>query len=351
MRILTLILMSHSLVGMAFAASLSLGTWNVANNPTTAIDDGFFGTIISEMGGFSILGLNETNTDSSLRFRNLVHSTLGVSSYDYEISSAAGGDRVGVIYDTSQVTLISSTEITSPSLTRPIYRGLFSPVGTASTLDDFYFYSAHFKSGSTGADATQRGIEAGILRNDIAGLGSSNYVLSGDLNVLGASETAWTSLLAGGLGQLFDPVNASGEWRDNAAYLSLHTQDPSSAMDDRFDFVLASSSFFTGSPYDYINGSYQTIGNDGTHTLNGAITTGSGDSTLLTALANASDHLPVFASFNIGIIATPEPSSTLLILFSGLVIRFLRSVLREQPSVEYEPVVRPRIQDPLTIYE
>jgi hypothetical protein len=120
----------------------------------------------------------------------------------------------------------------------------------------------------------------------------------GDFNMQGSEESAYANFLAGGNAQLFDLGNAAGHWNDNEAYKSLHSQDPMSTMDDRFDIQFASGEFFDGLGLEYIANSYHVFGNNGTHALNMPITDGTGASpTVLDALAAASDHLPVVADY------------------------------------------------------
>lgn len=79
-------------------------------------------------------------------------------------------------------------------------------------------------------------------------------------------------------------------------------------MDDRFDFQLISVELTDGNGIDYVAGSFRVFGNNGSHTLNSGITTGTGASTnVLNALANATDHLPVVADFEIAGTTPPVP--------------------------------------------
>lgn len=62
------------------------------------------------------------------------------------------------------------------------------------------------------------------------------------------------------------------------------------------------------------------FGNNGTHTLNQSITTGTGASPeVLQALTEASDHLPIFATFDF----VPEPSSSLMLALGSFLL-FIR---------------------------
>ena len=78
-----------------------------------------------------------------------------------------------------------------------------------------------------------------------------------------------------------------------------------------------SDELFDGEGLELIQGSYTVFGTNGTHDLNGLITTGTGASPdTLTALADFSDHLPVFSDFSF--VAVPEPSSTIALAVVGL---------------------------------
>ena len=119
-----------------------------------------------------------------------------------------------------------------------------------------------------------------------------------------------------GNGQAFDVAESSGEWRDNAAFTSLHTQNPGAAMDDRFDLMFVTEEMLDDTGLDYITDSYRVFGNNGTHTLNSTVDTGTGAaSNVLAALASASDHLPIVADY----IVIPEPSSFFL-TFLGVIL-------------------------------
>src|SRR5690606_1202320 len=102
-----------------------------------------------------------------------------------------------------------------------------------------------------------------------------------------------------------------GQAVDPATFTKLyHTQSPATAlafpgqvlggMDDRFDFQLITGELQDNEGMSQLAGSYRTFGNDGTHTTNGAITTGTGAAAnVLTALAQSSDHLPVVADYQL----------------------------------------------------
>ena len=142
--------------------------------------------------------------------------------------------------------------------------------------------------------------------------------------MLGSSEGAWSNMLAEGNGQAFDAADASGEWRDNAAFLKLHTQNPRSNMDDRFDLQFVTGELTDGIELEYVADSFHVFANDGTHTLGAAINTNTGASSpVLSALISASDHLPVVADYLI-----PEPGSLTVLWFGTWAILACRTRYR-----------------------
>ena len=174
------------------------------------------------------------------------------------------------------------------------------------------------------ADENTRLSEANIIRTDADNLGNVNVIYGGDFNWNSSDErganvdSAWDLIVDDGIGQGFDAfdttnVSGAGDWRDNENFKALHTQDPGGSMDDRFDVQFVSNELFDGTGLELLQGSYRVFGNNGTHDLNGLITTGTGASfDVLMVLANFSDHLPVMSDFEFH--AVPEPSSFVLLL-------------------------------------
>ncbi len=295
--------------------------WNTLNGPNDATGDANFSTVFQAIGNetvqgntqpISILALQETDPpgpggDSIGRIDSIMNSLYPLSNYQFYVTPVdGGGDSTGFVYDTTSVSLLEAVQVGGGTLTHNVSRGKFRPDGTAGA-SDFYVYSIHLKSGSTGADATLRGSEAAFLRADADALGEgANVLFVGDFNMQGSSEAAYSAFVAAGAGQLQDVANAPGAWNNNPAFKSLHTQDPQSTMDDRFDIQFASGEFFNGVGLDYVSNSYHVFGNNGTHTFDMPITTGTGASVdILNALVAASDHLPVVADYQI-IVSTPN---------------------------------------------
>ena len=213
----------------------------------------------------------------------------------------------------------------------------FRPMGYDSN-SDFYLYSSHFKAGDTATDQMRRLAESQTIRFDSDALPAGTPILyTGDFNIQSSSEGMYTTLLAPGNGQAFDPINAPGTWHNNAGFAAIHTQAPLVAppgsltgggMDDRFDFQLVTGTVTDGEGMSYIGTgvpntsvapsqhSYHAFGNNGTtynSDINNASNTalpiseynpdiGAGEpsrATVLNSLATASDHLPVVADYQL----------------------------------------------------
>ncbi len=153
-----------------------------------------------------------------------------------------------------------------------------------------------------------------IIRDDADNLGiNANIIYAGDFNMHGSSEGAWINVTASGDGQGFDAANAPGQWRDDPVFKALHTQDPRTNMDDRFDFQFVSGELLDDVGLDFIDGSFRVFGNDGTHTLGDSISTGTGATTVvLAALEDNSDHLPVVVDYYIPLAGESSCSADLV---------------------------------------
>jgi hypothetical protein len=185
-------------------------------------------------------------------------------------------------------------------------------------------YAVHLKpddwNGSSGGiyyytgdqGVTDRATEISYLLYDIEHNLSSNdnFIVVGDFNTNSPSEGAYTSLLYNQGGYFHDPANDSPQhltdnnW--NATYWDPALSWSSRGLDYRFDMILVSANVWNGSKgVVYKTGSYTVDGN----------TNGSGPGSS-SDLYLASDHLPVYATFNF----TDNPSPVELVSFSAKVI-------------------------------
>lgn len=306
-------------------AVMRIVDWNTLNGPGDAVDDANFQTIFQAIGNetvagntqrIDILALQETDPPgpgggSIDRVQSILNGLYPTANYELVVTAVdGGGDSTGFVFDTTSVSLLESTPVGAGTLTHNVVRGKFRPADTFGE-SDFYVYSIHLKSGTTGSDATLRGSEAALLRADADSLNEgANVLFVGDFNMKGSSETAYANLTAAGPAQLIDVGNTPGNWFNDPAFKLLHSQDPQSTMDDRFDIQFATSEVFDGLGFEYIASSYHVFGNNGTHTFDGPITTGTGASVaVLNALFAASDHLPVVADYQV-VVSTPKARIT-----------------------------------------
>lgn len=297
---------------------IRLVDWNTLNRPNDEIDAANFATIFAAIGNetlagntkrLDILAVQETDpatppgNNSIGQIEASLDGLYPSTNYASVVSSVdGGGDSTGFVYDTATVSLLESVEVAPGSLTHKVLRGKFRPAATFGE-SDFYVYSIHLKSGDMASDVDQRVSESLVLRNDADSLGEgANVLFVGDFNMKTSSEGAYSNFLASGAAQLTDLAGpgAAGNWIDNPAFKLLHSQDPGAAMDDRFDILFGSGELADGVGFEHVDNSYRVFGNDGSHTLNAPITTGTGyDPAILSALAAASDHLPVMADFEV----------------------------------------------------
>jgi len=177
--------------------------------------------------------------------------------------------------------------------------------------------STHLKAGDTPQDILERKAMVDSLMKHLNTLNTSgNYLLLADLNFYGASESGFQALINHSNPNIrfYDPINQIGEWHENQAFRFYHTQStrtsgngcPSTGgMDDRFDFILASSPIVNG-PHKhvkYIPNSYKTPGQDGQR-FNGSLINPvnySAPSSIITAMYELSDHLPVLLDLQVGL--------------------------------------------------
>ena len=277
-----------------------------------------------------ILLLEEQSTlaTTTAAYVDLLNGIYGAGTYARGLlqGSTTGGGRPAVVYNTHTVQLVAESQASTASSTggpRATLRYQFRPLGYDSAAD-FYVYASHFKAVNDADSAQRRGVEAAEIRADADALGEGTLAIyAGDLNFYRSSEIGFQTLVAPGAGQAFDPVDQVGSWTNSSAYRDVHTQSPvtsavfpgqvTGGLDDRFDFQLVTGEVLDGRGFDYISGSYWALGNTGTHSLNGALSTGSvsalqawlpgytsqDSAAVIDALMAASDHLPVVADYQL----------------------------------------------------
>jgi hypothetical protein len=201
------------------------------------------------------------------------------------------------------------------------------------TQDILIIYVAHFKAGDTQSDESTREQEVMRLRiyTDQLSAGT-NFIVVGDFNLYRATEPAYIRLLdQTNPGYFLDPANRYGNWHASSNFSDVHTQSTRvvqlpdggsiGGLDDRFDFILVSQSLKSLGGVDYVEGTYRAYGNDGQHFNQQIVNPPYPISEQIAfALHDVSDHLPVVAEFDFGVvndIETIDPSTLSFYLYQN----------------------------------
>ena len=298
-----------------------------------------------------IITLEETTSNSTTVapiVTNLNSYYSGIAVYaqsSYQATQSGSNDDGNgpnaLVYNTSTLNLLASVGVGTPEGSengeyRQVVRYEFQPVGDSGSTGIFYVYVSHMKSGTTSEDATDRGEEATIIRDDEASLPAAASVLyTGDLNSA-PPEAEFTEFTASGQGEAYDPLNFS----TSVQYYSESATD----LRYRDDYELMTSNVLndTGA-INYVNGSLHAFANNGTTPSGGSVDSGSDTalnndlvqdgptfisaSTLYADLTTASDHLPAVADYTIAASTSttisgftpPSPKAGQQVTFSGTV--------------------------------
>ncbi|WP_146591239.1 endonuclease/exonuclease/phosphatase family protein [Posidoniimonas polymericola] len=314
-RVVLLLLLAPT----SLLAQLRIATWNTNGGARDGMSEVLSAIGIEEVNGFAkpldVLSLQEQSGSETNTILALLNHLYGAGVYAAAPTPidavTAGGGLPGLIYNTQTIDLLGAVafgEVNTSAQARSTLRYQLVPDGYGADAE-FYLYSNHYKASSGSSNEARRDVEARAVRQDLDALGEGvAAILTGDFNLYDSAEPAYQTLLSSGPGQVFDPVDAAGDWHDDPAFKVVHTQSPTTTslfggqvtggVDDRFDFQLVTGELLDEVGLDYWPGSYRTFGNNGTHQLSGDITTGTGASPeVLAALRMASDHLPVVVDY------------------------------------------------------
>jgi len=348
-----------SICSHALCSILRIVDWNIEddiNGATTPLPG--FNTVLQGMGNEIIAGdaqpidimtLEET-TSNATTVQPILNMLNGdYSGANYKMSSyqatEEGNDATdgngpnALVYNANTVQLLASVGVGTPTGSgngeyRQVVRYEFEPIGSASP---FYVYVSHMKSGTSSSDATDRGEEATIIRNNEATLPANSSVLyTGDLNS-NPPEAEFTNFTAAGQGQAFDPVNFSTSvqyWTESSTDLRY-----------RDDYQLMTQNVLNGTgAIDYVSGSLEGFGNNGTTSSGGSVANGSDtdlaymttangynptQSQIFSALTTASDHLPNVADYTFSV---PEPTGLALVAVGAGILLFSRPRSSAKPA-------------------
>lgn len=314
MRIPTILLLICPFLSWAQAPDLvRIMSYNLMNYPDpnaasadTAARNPAFRTIV-QAAQPDILVVVEMNSSAGYTgFLNLVMNVPLVQYAAAPYQSSYDSQR-GLYYRSSKFQFISGRAIRTNLRDINEYKLLH-----LLSLDTLRIYALHLKASSGTANEQQRSAEVDSLRKVTNTLPpGSNFIICGDFNIYGSSEAAYqklTQIQSGNQGHVIDPQPLSGIW-NNPAYAIHHTQSPrvrsfgggaTGGMDDRFDMIMYSKGILDAGGITYVPNSLMAFGNDGNHyndSINRPPNTAVSQA-VANALHNASDHLPVIATFS-----------------------------------------------------
>jgi len=217
-----------------------------------------------------------------------------------------------IFYRAAKCTLLAHTTIATAL--RDIDEWTIRPASHQDPSTAIRLYAVHLKASQGSAEEQLRLAEVTLLRDRMETYpAGGHYAVLGDFNIYTATEPAFvymTSPAHGAAGVVSDPIGRVGNWHVNEDYADIHTQSPrvtqfgggaNGGMDDRFDMILAAPALLDGESIDLLPATYTAFGQDGQH-FDGALNVP--PFTVVTqpvaqALHDASDHLPVFADFQL----------------------------------------------------
>ena len=302
------------------SAQIRVMSYNIAQfkGDANALSDVLQAASDDDSHGFattvSIFLFQEVDVDDLSLLQSVVGSGYTMATFTDQNDSSWGGAQA-MFYNATQF-------VENTSLHTDIYTGASRHADrwalnvTGYSGKRIYVYSMHLKASTGSANQETRRQGAESVRDDIATLPTDSHsIVVGDMNFYSSSEPAYNWFIAGGSGQLVDPLGNGYSWSGSSNALK-HTQSPllnqnggliGGGLDDRFDFQFLSPSMLDGGGFDLINGTYRVLGNDGNH-YNGAINTGNnyyfpGDTARGNSLADlliiASDHMPLLADYQV----------------------------------------------------
>ncbi len=269
-----------------------------------------------------IIGVNELSAVADYA-QNVLNGALnvnGITKWRRASLSKAGVDKSltnTVFYDVNKFKLLNQDTVSIVQREITAFNFMYNDSNISITKDTIFFsvIVLHFKAGNTSSDAATRANEATQIVNYINSFSKAkNIMVMGDYNVYTNTEAGFSNLVlnTNAINKLVDPINRLGAWNNNSTFADIHTQSThstqtggfsSGGMDDRFDILLCTKSLLQDSlKMYYVPGTYKAVGNDGQHfnlAINDAPLNTSVPSTVLGALYNMSDHLPIVADFAI----------------------------------------------------
>ena len=306
------------------------------------------------------IGSSPTNADF------ILNNSLNVSGVNYYAKASYSNNTFSslvnmLFYNTNKLVLKSQNVVTKDldnnNLVRVVdfYRLYYNDPLLNYQSDTVFMVvaAAHLKAGTGLSDVNERAEAAEAVMQFIQSKWpNDNVILCGDLNIYKSQELAYQHFTNWSVApaRLYDPVNSPGNWGNNSSFAALHTQSTrlgatnggcfsGGGLDDRLDHILISNEVRDNLlGMRYLPNTYFALGNDGLH-FNKDIKDGTNNSvpaTVLNALYDLSDHLPVIAEFELKRqqIGLPEFTKAYL-TFENPVNDVLRFRLGEFPTSEF----------------
>ncbi len=366
-----LCLLSPSALLAQAPPAIRVTQWNVTNFTTSPSRNSVFQTAIYginpannlQMAPDLFLGEEFTSASALPVFLNMLNTAPG-SPGDWAAAPWSAGNEfvpdtnTAVFYRTSKfnfvrITLVSQGSTSTSTPPRNTYRYDLQPKGFINDVPTLSCYVSHFKAQGGTNDGVRRLVEAQRIRANSATLTDPNtyFLIGGDFNVITSSAPEYQALVgtpAGttAAGQFYDPINTPGAWNNNGAYRFVHTQEPSTQMDDRHDQILLCSKLLDNTGFDYVyndNGnpilnfkpapystttwndlrhSYRSWGNDGTSynvplKIAGNTMVGAAIAQALVTSVQGNGHLPVFLDLKLPVAYVHLSGTVLLEAWSG----------------------------------
>ena len=280
------------------------------NNLKTIID-----YVLPDVFCVNEIGSNYTYIN---RLLNNVMNTNGRTYYaNCPLTNYSGGSIANMLYyDSRKLAFHSYFYVTTSPRDINAYKMYYKSDGLAYGDTAFItFIIAHLKAGSTNSDKNARKTQVERLTAKLAQMGVDNYVFSGDFNLYNADEPAYQHLLfnSNTTFRFFDPINQYGNWHNNQQFANIHTQSThtysengcfaTGGLDDRFDFILTSSSVIYGNrKVKVVPETYHALGQDGLRLKKSLLASPTNTKLpmeILEAMYYCSDHLPVICDFEI----------------------------------------------------
>lgn len=267
----------------------------------------------------TVFTVNEMNYQTKFH-DSLLNNALNVNGINYyrkaPSTNIAGAGLINLLYyDSRKVECVGRYVAQSYVRDATVYKMMYKSPDLAEG-DTIYFYCilVHLKAGDDSYDegnsAGRDSMAVGVMRwlDDFDRTHDKNIMIMGDFNVYTSDEPAYQTLTnyqPNAAIRFYDPINTPGDWNENDDYAAVHTQSTrlltndchsGGGLDDRFDYILVNEQVKENNwGVGYVQGSYRALGNDGNH-FNQSVNHGSNGSvpaSVLSALYNNSDHLPI----------------------------------------------------------